>query len=230
MFGPLFSAAVRTLGMAGSSAVNFGNRMLAGQPKRFGAMHFGTPYASEGMGAMKWLAESSKEAAKALMFVSRMGVAGLGATKALELFANNLIQSRENLSLFHGGIAATFAQMERQQLGLQLRRAQATGPGVQRFADAVMRMREDTLQGRILMDNIWNSVGTGMATIVSFIATTAEPTLKMIQEKLVQWGVIPPPDAARNRVQGDLMDFLGQMSRGQFGQPINQRPGRNGRQ
>lgn len=231
MIGPLLSAAIRTLGATGAAAGRFVNSSLAGHPKRFGAMYYGSPYENneDQTAPLKWLAGAAKEAGAGLLFVGRLGVAGAAATKGLELFANKLMQRSEDLQLFHGGIAAAFSRMEFQQLGLQLRRAQATAPGAMRFADAVMQMREDTLQGRILMDNLWNTVGTGMAKIVSFIASTAEPVFKMISDKLVAWGAIAPPDASRNRIQGDMLEHFNKMNAGQFGHPISQRPGRDGR-
>lgn len=230
MFGPLLAAATRTLGHARGSAMQFLG------PRNFGSEYYAARMATRpsigehgGVGAAAWLAGAAKEAAKGLVSVGSLGIAGAGATRALEAFSTSLLKSRENLSLFHGGIAAAFARLDRQDLTLSLRRAQATAPGVQRFADAVMQMREDTLQGRILMDNLWNSVGTGLATIVSFISQTANPVLKQISDFLVSWGVVQPPDASRNRMQGDLIEMFEKMSQGQFGRPINQRPGRNGR-
>jgi hypothetical protein len=227
MFGNLLAAATRTLGAARGNAMQFLG------PRKFTSAYYQTGMASAptfgqqgGMGTGQWLAG----AAKPIATISSLAVSGAAATKALELFANTLLESRESLSIFHGGIAAKFSQLERQEMTLGLRRAQATGAGVERFADAVMKMREDTLQGRILMENLWNSIGTGMATIVSFISQTANPVLNQISEWLVTMGVIEPPNAARNRMQGDLMEFFEQMGQGQFGRPIQQRPGRNGRQ
>lgn len=230
MFGNLLAAAARTLGTARGSAMQFLG------PRNFTSAYYGARMASApsftpGGGGMAaaWAGGAAKDVAKSAATIATLGVAGAGATRALEAFAGKLIESRESLAIFHGGIAAVFSQMERQQMTLGLRRAQATAPGVQRFADAVMQMREDTLQGRILMENLWNSIGTGLATIVSFVSQTANPVLKQISDWLVSWGAIAPPDAARNRMQGDLMEFFEKMGQGQFGRPINQRPNRNGK-
>ena len=113
--------------------------------------------------------ESPLRMFKTVLVAAVSGPAGiLGLAKGLAAFAKGVIASNESLRRFDPAIAASVAQMERQDLILQARTARATGGSASRLNESWMALKGD-------FQDVHQTVKTG----VNYLAVMAANSLRI---------------------------------------------------
>lgn len=184
--------------------------------------------------AFEELTSSVRRAAKATAALGSIPAVAYSVGTGLERFGSLLLHRQQDLRQFGTGIATAFAQLERQQVVLQARRASATSGTTQSLAQSIMELRENIAPFREAITNIWNSIGTLFTRLANLLITILEHSgILTILEGIawmLEWvvGDQRSRNAAAAGLQGDLRNFFSQLQRGNFGRPISQTPGADG--
>lgn len=171
--------------------------------------------------------------AKAAGALASIPVAAFSLTKALEGLGGGILARRQQYETLNAGIANAFAQIRRQELVLGVQTASGAAPSTRGLANAFMALKEDIRPLTEVGVRLANVFGTGIITAARGIVLLLTPITWSL-EKLVDLidqipGVTVPTPESQAGLQGELRDFFRQVRSGNFGNPINQRPGANRR-
>jgi hypothetical protein len=92
-----------------------------------------------------------------------VGSAAIGGAKAMAAFTKGVIASNERLRRFDPAIAASIAQMERQDLILEARTARSTSGSATTLNSQWMALREETQNLHVTVKSIYNILATATA-------------------------------------------------------------------
>lgn len=245
-FLPLLGAAARGLagrGMASLLGGRLGSVFSAGTTAvdvAGLARRLGTPNPSkeqikseEQRLAREQFVASARKMAGAMTSVALLGPAAFSAVKAVETFGAVVLERRRGFAMFNSGIAQSFARMERQNLLLGVRTGAGISPSTQGLAKAFMSLREDIQPLTEIGLRMMNVVGTTLIQFARLGVFLMRPLTWLVDKALDLVDRIPgvsvPTNTSQAALQGDLRKFFREVSRGNFGNPINQRPGRDQR-
>jgi hypothetical protein len=176
---------------------------------------------------------SARKMATTMTSVALLGPAAFSAAKAVESFGAIVLERRRGFAMFNSGIAQSFARMERQSLLLGVRTGAGISPSTQGLARAFMALREDMQPLTEVGLRIMNVVGTTLIQFARLGIFLMRPATWLVEKALDLIDKIPfvsvPTETGQAALQGDLRKFFREISRGNFGNPINQRPGRDQR-
>ncbi len=157
------------------------------------------------------LAGSAMRAAKA---VSLLGAAAFTATAATAKLSNMLLDSQRTLGRWHGGIAATMAQMDLQRMQLEMQRARNTAGSVQALGRATMGLNETLQPIKEDFAILQNMVMAGLTRLVDIGLETLGklPGVGDLHNLIQEW------DRRMRREQGmPLAEAIGRVAWSEYG-------------
>lgn len=95
-----------------------------------------------------------------------------------------------------------------------------------------MKLREDSQPMTEVGIRMMNLIGTGVIQIARFVLFISRPLTWFLDRSLDFFEWVTGLDMGMDgnqQLQGDMRKFFREISRGNFGNPINQRPGRDRR-
>lgn len=156
-----------------------------------------------------------------------LGVASVATIKALEGIGGSILQSRESLRMWNSTIAGSFAQIQRQQIQLAVREGKALAPSTKALADAYMGLQEDISPFQIARKRFGNLIGLFSTNIARKALGPFEGLLtginKVLDRMEAKAGI--GKDSGLDGPQAEMRQFFRQWSHGNWGNPINRRPG-----
>lgn len=197
------------------------------------ARQLGTPtpsqsqiHAAQLQQARQQFVQSATKMAHTMGSLAALGPAAYGATRALEGFGALLLHRRRALEPFHSGIASTFRQIERQDILLGAQTARGAAPSTIALGRAFMDLREDMQPLNEVITRTTNLMGllglklAGLVTEYVF-KPVGKQAVKLLNSIEKRFGL----DAfGRSGPQAELTHHFRQMSRGNFGRPVNRGP------
>lgn len=177
------------------------------------------------------VALGATKAGAALAALGGLGSAAVLVTKALQGLSTKILDNQRSIAFLNPLIAASFARLDYNQLRLNARLAAGTSQTTATLANQVIAMQNAAQPFREATTNLKNVAGTFASLLATAIYEAANKaglpdTLNSIAEA---WGLIFRGGLRNQLGVEDYRQFFREMKKGNFGNPINQRPGKDGR-
>lgn len=135
-------------------------------------------------------------------------------SKALEKFANLIVESNRGLSVWNGAIANSFAQLDAAQQQRDLETANATAGTATTLNQSFSDLLDETQEVRELVANGLNLVGTGAVALarLSNAATKILGIIKIvesIENTIKKWLGIKDPPPADDQIDAMMREGIG---------------------
>ena len=182
-----------------------------------GGVGIGTPWKMLG-GAL--LAGGLPHVVKGLALVfEKLGI-------SVEQFGSGLIEGQRHLRIFNTSIANQFAEMERQEMVLAVRRGAATSASSRELTDEIKEWKERTAPMRNDLTDIKNLIGAHLLGVLNDMAEVVSVLHSWVPiMDAILWWLGRTEDEDKKHT---VMDFLSAMGRGEWDappkQPKNQEP------